>query len=168
MNSILKTQKTIIFLAITFMVSFGFSQNINAKKNFSATIKINKSADNLWKVITDVSKWKNWDKNIIDANLDNFFEKKAKGNFIPMSGQVKPFKILNVINKKSYTYYYKLSSGRVYIKRTIELKNEEVYFTEKVWVKGLSTRNVIKYLGSDYNTIIIAKIKRFKNYVEGI
>lgn len=70
-----------------------------------------------------------------------------------------------MIKGESYTVRYKLSSGSVYIKRSL-LSKESLQLTETVWYTGISKRTFEKYKGEDYANTLKNRILDFKKYLE--
>jgi len=63
----MKTRLTLFALLI---VSISFAQSKKIQKSFSNEIETSASVSDAWKLMTDVSQWKNWDSHVVDARAN--------------------------------------------------------------------------------------------------
>jgi len=136
-------------------------------KNFTSTIESTVSAEDVWKILTDVSQWKLWDKDVIDAKYGGPIREKGIGTLIMASGKLNEFKITAVEEGTMYTFKHKLSSGMLFIKRTVASVDKGSRITEEVWYKGISGKTFKKYYGEGYTTTIQTKLEALKALMEG-
>ncbi|MEM7380701.1 MAG: SRPBCC family protein [Bacteroidota bacterium] len=151
-------------LVLLFAVQFAIAQN--GSKSFTASILATQSEEKAWEVITEVSQWKKWDKMVIDTKFDKDFNEKTTGVMIRPGGQINEFKIVAVDPGKSYTFSHKLSSGMLYVRRTVAPADSGSKITEEVWFKGISKKTFEKYYGQDFAQKLQNNLERLKGLLE--
>lgn len=135
---------------------------INAQdSNYTKQIELASSPEEAWQLITDVSQWKHWDSHVVDAQLKGDFLASSKGVIVTTSSKVVDFEIVSLDQGKSFTLRHQLSSGMVYLKRSVEsLANGSVVKLE-VWYKRLSNKNFRKYMGEDFDLVLEKELQNF-------
>lgn len=135
------------------------------QKKFTYTMKIETSNENLWNVLTDFANFNQWDTTVVDVRCEEELKKKGMCKAIVGNGEIFDVEITDFEINKSYTLRHKLSSGNMYIKRSLD-SNDNV-LTETVWYTGISKKTFEKYKGKDYQKVQEKRIQALKNYVEG-
>lgn len=77
------------------------------------------SPDKVWKLWTDVSTWKKWDKGLKDAKLEGAMRVGSKGKIIPQSGPSASFEVTEFNPRTSYTFVTNLPMAKLTLRRTI-------------------------------------------------
>lgn len=72
----------------------------------------------VWRLWTDVSTWKDWDKGLKDAVLDGPFEAGARGEIVPLSGPNARFDVTEIDDGQSYTFQTRLPFARLEVRRS--------------------------------------------------
>ena len=142
------------------------AQGTNLEKNYSKEIELTASKEDVWHLLSDVSMWKQWDDHIIDARLVGDFTDKAKGSLVTANSKVVDFYVVDLEQGESYTLRHKLSSGTIYLRRTITSTATATKLTSEVWYKGLSTKNFKKYMGNDYATVLEKELESLQSLLE--
>ncbi len=142
-------------------------QATSSSKNFTSTIETTANVATAWKMLTNTSEWKAWDSEIVDTKYEGLFQEKSTGTLITSSGKIKEFKIASLENGKTYVLKYKVSSGILFVKRTVVATGTGSAITEEVWFKGISGKTFKKYYGDDYTTTIQTKLSALKQLMEG-
>ncbi len=159
----MKTSVTIIFLLLFQMAT----AQSNSKK-FLASVESSKKAETAWELISDTSQWKSWDKTVVDSRFQGPLEEKGKGTLIAPGGKINEFKVVALEKGKSYTFNHKVSSGVLFVKRTVESTASGSKITEEVWYKGISRKTFQKYYGSDFEQQLEKKLSSLKSLLEGV
>lgn len=131
--------------------------------HFSHTDSTTVTSDKIWAVWTDVPNWKQWDKGLKEVVFEGEFAVGAKGKLIPDKGPKSKFVISKVEPGKSYTFKTKIPFGWLIIKRTLEIKGGQTFFTHDVEFTGLLKKILGKKLGKNYRAMlpgVMAKIKQ--------
>lgn len=134
-------------------------------KTFVNSVALQGNSENVWNAITDFSTMNLWDENVVDIQCKDGLAKNNYCKVIVASGKIFDVEIVEFIKGESYTVRYKLSSGNVYIKRSLTSK-ESLQLTETVWYTGISKRTFEKYKGEDYASTLKNRISDFKKYLE--
>jgi len=157
----MKNLSQLILLALPFIA---FAQRATSK-TFVNSIDLKGDSENVWNAITDFSTMNLWDQNVVDVQCKDGLAKNNHCKVIIGSGEIVDVEIVEWVIGQSYTVRYKLSSGNVYIKRSLTL-NEPLQLTERVWYTGLSKRTFEKYKGGDYAHTLNNRLLDFKKYLE--
>ncbi len=158
--------KALLFSTALFFSIFTFSQSKDTDKRFEATIDLNVGAADVWTLLTDVARWKEWDTHVIDAKLIDGFAPKAQGKLVTKNAKAIDFGIQESQEGVGYTLRHKLSSGTLFIKRSISETDSGALLTANVWYTGISPKNFKKYMGADYTGILEAELKMLKSLAE--
>lgn len=134
-------------------------------KSFSHTIQLQAAPEYVWNAITDFSNFSLWDNNVVDVSCPDDLARKKSCKVIVKTGKIVDVEIIELIENESYTVRHKLSSGNIYIKRSLNA-GSNLELTETVWYAGLSKRTFEKYKGADYKTIQKNRMLEFKKYFE--
>jgi hypothetical protein len=159
----MKTKLTLFALLI---VSLSYAQSKNLKKSFSNEVETSATVSEAWNLVTDVSQWKTWNSHIIDARLDGAFTEKSKGILITSNSKVEPYTVVKFVENESYTIRHKLSSGLLYLKRSVKAADKGSKISTEVWVTGLSSKNFDKYMGDDYKNTLANELANAKQMLE--
>ena len=154
------------FLKLTFfLVPFIIFAQGATSKTFKNTIELDQNVENVWNAITDFSTISLWDSNVVDVRCGDGLAKNKRCKVIVGSGEVFDVEIVDLVDNESYTIRYRLSSGNIYIKRSLEQK-VALELIETVWYTGISKRTFEKYKGADYEDTLKQRLLEFKKYVE--
>ncbi|MEO0570941.1 MAG: hypothetical protein AAF039_04495 [Bacteroidota bacterium] len=156
--------KKYVKLALLVFPFVALAQGANSK-TFVNSIALEGNSENVWNAITDFSTMNLWDENIVDIRCQDGLAKNSYCKVIVGSGKIFDVEIVELSEGTSYTVRYKLSSGNVYIKRSLESKSV-LQLTETVWYTGISKRTFEKYKGEDYATTLKTRMTDFKKYLE--
>lgn len=85
---------------------------------FSHTVTTDASSDRVWQLWTDVTTWKDWDKGLKDAKIDEPFALGAKGQILPLSGPSSRFEVVEYVEGQSYTFETRLPLARLIVRRS--------------------------------------------------
>lgn len=94
---------------------------------FSHTLETTARVDAIWRLWTDVSSWKNWDKGLKDAELSGPMALGSKGRIIPLSGAPAEFEITAFEPNRSYTLTMNFPDARLMVRRFIVGKSPTVF-----------------------------------------
>jgi len=152
------------------LLSFGFfimSMILTAQKNnYAKQIELTDPAEEAWQLITDVSQWKHWDSHVVDAQLKGNLLDNSKGTILTSGSKIVDFEIVDFKEGESYTLRHKLSSGMLYLKRSIGSSEKGTILKLSVWFKRLSTKNFRKYMGNDYELVLEKELQNFVQLLE--
>lgn len=156
--------KKIVKLTFLMVPFFILAQGADSK-TFVNTVNLDGDLNNVWNAITDFSTMSVWDDSIVDVRCNDGLDKNKYCKVIAGSGTIHDVEIVDLIEGQSYTVRYKLSSGNVYIKRSLA-SEDPIQFTETVWYTGISKRTFAKYKGDDYAQVLTDRIQDFKKFWE--
>ncbi|MEO0528833.1 MAG: polyketide cyclase [Bacteroidota bacterium] len=158
-----------IFLAILLIVispTIGAQHMEQTNKHFWHTEKTIASAGKIWKIWTDVPKWKDWDVGLKNASITGNFELGTKGKIVSLEGRTSKFKVVEFKKGRYYTFKTNLPFGGLYVKRYLEEKKGSLYFTHEVWFKGLTARAFSKKFGSEFRKMLPEVMLKIKEIAE--
>ncbi|MEL6974073.1 MAG: hypothetical protein AAGL29_01610 [Bacteroidota bacterium] len=158
----MKKLVSILIFGLTLVV---MAQKDNPEKSFSHAVQLNTTPETAWDALVDFSNFKQWDDTVVAVKCPLELKKNKRCQTILEGGVLLEVEILDIVENESYTLRYKLSSGNMFIKRTLA-KNEQLQLEEEVWYKGLSKKTFERYKGDDYQNIIQTRMENFKTYVE--
>ncbi len=158
--------KTLKLFFIFILTIQGYGQSDNADKLHSNSINSKASVEEVWKQLIDAAQWKKWDTHVIDVKLEEDLKKKMEGTLVTSNATIVPFRVIAFETEKTYTYKHKLSSGMLYVKRSVAKTDEGTAITEEVWYKGISKKTFTKLLGPSYDDTIKTKLEVFKTMLE--
>lgn len=158
--------KTSILVLALIMGANPFHQTDTENKYFKSTITSDAPAEKVWATITDASKWKHWNTDIVDARPEGMMTKGAQGSLITSNGDVLEYFIVNVQDANTYTFKHKLSSGMLFTKRSVVATESGSSISEEVWFKGISQKTFEKYMGDNYADVIQIRLKALKDFIE--
>ena len=104
-------------------------------KAFSHQVTTTSEPADIWRLWTDVSTWKDWDKGLSDAELEGVFEVGAQGKIIPLSGPSTRFDVTEYTEGTSYAFETRLPFARLEVRRSFVGTNPTV-FRHDVSFKG--------------------------------
>lgn len=133
-------------------------------KTFSQSVRLNSSTEQAWANLIDFKTFKDWDTDIVDVRCGEELSENLVCKAISAEGTVFEVEITAWEPGKSYTLRTKLSSGNLYIKRTLE-GDEVATLNETVWFKGISRKTFEKYKGTNYDQTIARRVNAFKGYM---
>ncbi|WP_422859021.1 hypothetical protein ACOKFD_17105 [Flagellimonas sp. S174] len=158
----MKKHAFILFIMLSF---FTIHQAVAQKKQFTYTVEINNTPENVWNALMDYSSFKLWDNNIVDVRCPEELKKRQSCQVISESGQIYDVEIFEIVENESYTLRYDLPTGTLYMQRELSLKTP-LELTETVWYRGISQKTFERYKGENYEESIKQKLEGFKNYME--
>ena len=135
------------------------------KKQFTHTITINNTPENVWNALMDYSSFKMWDSNIVDVRCPDELKKRQSCQVIVESGQIYEVEIVDIVDMESYTLRYDLPTGTLYMQRTLKA-GSPTELSETVWYRGISQKTFERYKGTNYEASLEKKWSGFKNYME--
>ena len=157
----MKNSLKLAFLILPFIA---LAQGADSK-TFVNSVVLEGSSENVWNAITDFSTMNLWDDNVVDVRCNNGLAKNKHCKVIVGTGKIFDVEIVELVEGESYTVRYKLSSGSVYIKRSL-VAEESLQLTETVWYTGISKRTFEKYKGEDYADVLKNRMLDFKKYLD--
>ncbi len=150
-----------------FLVSITLTaQERSLKKSYHKEIQLTTSVGDAWQLLSDVSRWEQWDSHIIDARLVGDFEDNAQGSLITTNSKIVNFQIIAMKEGESYTVRHKLPTGIVYLRRTLAATEAGTRVMAEVWFKGLSLRTFKKYMGNDYNKVLEKELQTLRQLLQ--
>ena len=141
------------------------AQKGQSEKMFTYSMELETSKENLWNILVDFSSYSDWDASIIDVRCEEGLKKRKNCKAVLNGGEIFDVEITDFVENETYTIRHKLSSGQIYIKRTIET-GEETKLTETVWYKGISKKTFEKYKGEQYQETQKNRMQSLKKYIE--
>ncbi|MGB3588490.1 MAG: SRPBCC family protein [Tunicatimonas sp.] len=138
---------------------------IDHKKNyhFAGTIEINRPQAEVWDLLIDVSRWKDWDTELKTSTLNGKFTLGATGELIPKKGPKLKFHISELVPGKFYTFKTKMPVGYLVIKRTLAYRDKTTYFTDDVQFTGALKQIFGVMLGRGFQASLPEVMKNFKD-----
>jgi len=161
--------RTFILLSISLIMLTDLSAQADkkqSKKHFWNTVETTASPEAIWQIWIDVPNWKNWDSGLKDATIFGDFALDSKGQIISLEGRKSKFKVVELEEGRSYTFKTKLPLGGLYVKRTLEQKDDKTYFTHEVWFKGLTAGIFANMFGNDFREMLPGVMGNIKNIAE--
>ena len=104
--------------------------------NFQYSVLVNNSRQKVWNYLTNVSRWREWDTELVHSELSEDFALGAKGILMPKKGPQLKFYISELTQNKSYTFVTKMPLGTLEIKRTLEERDHQIQFTDDIRYTG--------------------------------
>ena len=104
-------------------------------REFSHTLSTSAHPDAVWRLWTDVSTWKDWDKGLKDAELSGPFVKGAQGKIIPLSGPPARFDVTECDKEQGCAFETHLPFARLEVRRSFASR-DPVAFRHDVKFKG--------------------------------
>lgn len=153
--------KNVIALFVFALPLAIFAQN---GKSFSQSVRLNTSTEQAWANLIDFKTFKDWDTDIVDVRCGEELAENMVCKAISADGKLFEVEITDWEPGTSYTLRMKLSSGNLYIKRSLE-GQEVATLSETVWFKGISRKTFEKYKGVNYEQTIARRINAFKGYM---
>lgn len=142
------------------------SSNRQTNYHFQYSILINNSQQKVWNFLTNVSRWKEWDTELVASEISENFSLGAKGILTPKKGPKLKFHISELRPNKSYTFVTKMPVGTLEIKRTLEKKDNQIKFTDDIQFTGFLKRLFGLMLGNGFKSVLPEVLKNFKELAE--
>ena len=137
-----------------------------SNKHFSHTLATTAKPEVIWDIWIDVPNWKSWDKGLQGATIIGDFKLGAKGTIVSNDGRTSKWKVVAFEAGQSYTFKTSLPLGGLYVKRTLEVNNNETYFTHEVWFKGLTAGIFAKLFGGEFRALLPEVMALIKSQAE--
>lgn len=134
--------------------------------HFKYSILVNNSQEKVWNYLSDVTRWKEWDTELIDSKLFKNFALGAKGVLRPRKGLKLNFVISELTHNESYTFVTKMPVGTLEIKRTLEQIDSQIKFTDDIKFTGLLKRLFGIMLGGGFRAVLPEVMQNFKELAE--
>ncbi|MEM8507763.1 MAG: SRPBCC family protein [Bacteroidota bacterium] len=134
--------------------------------HFQYAVLVNTTQEKAWDLLTDVSRWKEWDTELVDAELSGDFALGAKGVLRPKKGPRLRFHISELTATTSYTFVTKMPVGTLEIKRTLKNIENQVEFTDDIKFTGFLKQFFGRILGSGFKTVLPEVMNNFKKIAE--
>ncbi|MEM6629811.1 MAG: SRPBCC family protein [Bacteroidota bacterium] len=135
-------------------------------RHFWYTLETSASPDKIWRVWTDVARWKDWDTGLKDAEMEGDFQLGQKGVIISLEGRKSTFEVVAYAEGSSYTYKTRLPLGSLYVKRYLTSENGKTLFTHEVWFKGLTKGIFAKAFGGKFRKMLPQVLENVKQLAE--
>lgn len=135
--------------------------------HFQHTLSTTASPETIWSIWTNVERWHEWDTGLRQAELKGDFVVGAKGRLLPDKGPKARFKVVAVEAGQSYTFKTQLPFGGLYVKRYLEVREGQTFFTHEVWFGGFSSRFFAKRLGAGYRALLPGVLEKIREMAEG-
>jgi uncharacterized protein YndB with AHSA1/START domain len=103
---------------------------------FSHTVETDAAPERVWEIWTDVSRWPEWDTELITATLEGEFRAGARGTLKPRTGPPSAFTIAELEPGRSYTFTTQLPACRLNVRRVLEPTARGTRFTHEVSFAG--------------------------------
>ena len=103
---------------------------------FTHTVTTTASADAIWRLWTDVTTWKDWDRGLKDAEMTGPMKLGATGRIIPLSGPASTFQITEFVDGEHYAFETRMPLARLTVRRTL-ISRDPVTFRHDVSFDGL-------------------------------
>ena len=103
---------------------------------FSHTLTTEASPERVWQLWTDATTWKDWDKGLKDAEIDEPFTLGATGRILPLSGPASKFEVVEYVEGQSYAFETRLPFARLTVRRSFVSLNPTT-FQHEVSFDGL-------------------------------
>ncbi|MEL6559053.1 MAG: SRPBCC family protein [Bacteroidota bacterium] len=134
--------------------------------HFQYSILINSSYSTVWDLLIDVSRWKEWDTELLDASLSGSFSEGARGTLVPKKGPKLNFWISEVMDDRTYTFITKMPVGSLEIKRTLKRVDDKIEFTDDIRFTGFLKRLFGLMLGGGFKSVLPEVMNNFKRLAE--
>lgn len=134
--------------------------------HFRYSILINNSKSKVWNLLIDVSRWKEWDTEIVDACLHEKFMKSAEGILTPKKGPRLKFYISEIVPSQSYTFVTKMPVGSLEIKRMLQSRGDQIEFIDDIRFTGVLKRLFGLLLGGGFRSVLPEVMENFKRLAE--
>lgn len=135
---------------------------------FQHTMKTGAAVSAIWDVWTDVPNWPKWDTGLKEASLKSEFSEGVKGKLTPDKGPKTRFKIVDIKDEKGYMLKTKIPFGWLNVKRTLESKGGDTYFTHEVEFTGLLKKVFFRKFGERYEKILPQVMQEVSKIAVGI
>lgn len=122
--------------------------------HFSYTMSTTASKAAVWRVWTNVPGWKDWDKGLRSAELYGQFADGARGRLVPLTGPRAKFRIQGVQPGEAYTFKTRIPLGWLVVRRFMEYKNGQLFFTHKVMFTGPFKKILARKLGGEFRQML--------------
>ena len=144
------------------------SNNLNGQNytKFQHTITTSATPEKIWSIWIDVSSWHLWDSGLQSASINGPFQVGQKGKIKPDKGPKAKFIISEMIDGKSYIFKTRIPFGWIIIKRSLEIKNDQTFFTHDVEFTGLLKKVFAKKFGPRYKQMLPEAMNKIKSLAE--
>lgn len=102
---------------------------------FFHEVETSADASEVWRLWTDVSTWRDWDKGLKNAELERAFAAGAQGRIVPLSGPTARFDVTAYNEGTSYAFETRLPFARLEVRRSLVSENP-TRFRHDVTFKG--------------------------------
>ena len=155
-----------LILMTTFLFAVNSIVSAKGNRHFSHTVVTAASRQDLWQVWTDVDNWHKWDSGLRKATIYGEFKTGTKGELIPDKGPSARFVITEVYSDSSYVFKTKIPLGWLVIKRFMQDKSGQLYFTHDVKFKGLLSPLWAVLLGKRYRKMLPVVMEEIRKIAE--
>jgi len=138
---------------------------------FSNTVETTASAEDIWRLWTDVEKWPAWDSELVSAQLEGAFALGAMGQLVPRRGAPSQFVISQLadskqIEQRSYTFTVRLPLCKLHVRRFFSCPKDALYFTHEVSFEGITAPLFGLILGRQFRQILPQIMQSLKELAE--
>ena len=138
-----------------------------SNQHFSFSISVNNTIDKVWQTLIDVDNWHKWDTEIIAAKLEGEFKVGTKGIMKPKTGPTLKFYISEINPNQSYTFNTVMPVGELVIKRSLQVENGQIQFTDDIAFTGFFKLLFGIMLGGKFRKVLPSVMNKFKELAEG-
>ncbi len=142
-------------------------------KIISCTLETTATPEAIWAAWSEVSRWHEWDSELLSAVLDGDFRLGATGRLTPKSGPTSTFVISQMNQGESYTFTTQLPLCRLHVRRFLawressgSLHDRTLCFTHEVSFEGLSAVVFERLLGKRFQLALPSVMQALKNIAE--
>ncbi len=134
--------------------------------HFSCSTTVHNSQEKTWTLLTDVSRWHEWDTELQSADVFSAFALNAKGVLTPKKGPQLPFCITAIDEGNTYTFKAKMPIGHLKITRALTHENGHTTFTDDIQFTGPLKRVFGSVLGRGFKKVLPEVLDNFKRLAE--
>lgn len=140
------------------MVMWEFESKINTKA----------TEERIWKLWSEVTKWKDWDVDIIQSEILGEFALGTKGNLKPKLGPKAHFTIIEITPKKSFTTRTSLPFCKIDFIHFLQLEGKGLKITHRIEMIGALSRIFGILIGSQAKKNLPVALNNLIRIAEGI
>ena len=134
--------------------------------HFKYSVLVNNTPQKVWEYLIDVSRWKEWDTELLDSEILEEFSLGAKGTLTPKKGPKLNFIISELNPITSYTFVTTMPLGKLVIKRTLKKREHQIEFTDDIRFTGVMKRLFGLVLGRGFKLVLPTVMRNFKEFAE--
>jgi hypothetical protein len=131
------------------------------------TVRVRATPEEVWKKLSDVPRWAEWDRGMEWAEVPGPFVAGARGRFKPVGSLVAaPLEIISVDPTRGYTSEARVATVRLRFAHWFETAGDEVVTTFSIAAQGLGSRLFRWLRGPGLRRDLPTWMERFKADLE--